>query len=102
MNDLFLAINKFCYESLNFESVRYEWKQSWNKDRNAVYVPRFITEVKWRCDTDHIVSKWLSFCNESSFVDAGVFIHFYASLDLANQDLMAEWIINNGTHGSGR
>ena len=98
MNDIALeAINKFCYESLNFESVHYNWR-TYKKGMEGTYVPKFLAECKWTCDPDHIVSKWLEAANQMSTPAA--FIFFYARLDSRNQDIMAEWIFNNGASGS--
>jgi hypothetical protein len=101
MNEIALeAINRFCYESLNFESVWYDWR-TYNRGIEGTYVPRFITECKWTCDTDHIVSKWLE-CVNTTKAPSDAFIIFYARLDSHNQDIMAEWIFNNGATGGGR
>jgi hypothetical protein len=102
MEDLLIAINKFCYETLNFESVLYEWRASWNSGRQPVYVPRFLVDVKWTCDTDHLVSKWLMFNDGKTITDPSTFVMFYASLDGNNQDRMATWFIENGHTGGGR
>ena len=92
------SINRFCYESLNYESVYYEWQMPWNKGRIALYVPRFIAEIAWTCDTDHMVEKWIKALR---YAQPAAFVIFYVNLDATNQDKMAEWIMKNGTCGGG-
>jgi hypothetical protein len=82
MNEIFAAINRFCYESLNFGVISYVWKNSWNKGRPIVFVPRFLTEVKWTCDTDHLVEKWVNLQNRGGSNEEN-FIHFYVLLGTA-------------------
>ena len=98
LQDALLAINKFCYETLNFNLVLYEWK---NRPLRNEYVPELIALADWNCEKDHIVEKWV-FYRDSSLSAEEAFIRFYANLDLKNQDIMAEWIFNNGATGSGR
>jgi len=93
MEKVFEAINRFCYESLNYEVVRFVGNYV-----GAVYVPKFLVEVKWSCDTEHLVRKWLGYAQSSNMTEA-MFIKFYVNLDKNNQDKMAEWIFKYGTRG---
>lgn len=93
MKEALEAINRFCYESLNFEVVRYKFQFV----EAYEYVPKFLTEITWSANTDHFVNKWIKYRNDSGSNEE-VFIRFYVNLDRENQDKMAEWIFKNGAH----
>ena len=85
------GINRFIFCGWNYDCVRYTFRNSCGV--YTTYVPRVITETKWNCDLDHIVSKW-SEATKSDNPDA-YFVRFYAELSADNRRAFLNSIIDN-------
>lgn len=88
LHDAMWAINKFMYYSWNYELTPVTLYHG-----KTVYVPTFIKEVKWNCNLDHIVSKWMDCITND--VPHSYFSKFYAEMGVDNRKAMIEWIMNN-------
>ena len=51
------AINKWIFFGWNYPSIEHEWTNIHGEKKFEV-VPVFLTEIKWTCNFDHILSKW--------------------------------------------
>ena len=85
-----LAIHEFVWTAINYESVLYQFKSS---DRET-YIPRFVAEPNWSCNTDHMASKWIGIAEDDA-PGYGRLVKFYLQLDNGNQLALMEWILNN-------
>lgn len=86
------AINKFIFFSWNYDVVQHHWKTI-HGDNRKEYVPRFLAEVKWNCNFDHIYGKWrLATASENPHE---YMMKFYAEMGNENRVLMLEWIVEN-------
>lgn len=88
------AINEFIWMAINYDSVYYKFKFS----EKESYVPQFIVETPWKCNTDHIANKWLGIA-ERDGRGYGRLIEFYLDLDNGNKLALMEWIMNNPVDG---
>lgn len=86
-------ITKFIIEfSFNYHFTNYQYKTMFGEEK-IVSCPKFLTEVKWTCPFDHMLSKW-----ESAYDVAkayGVVSKFWAELDTANRTALIEWFVKN-------
>ena len=94
LKNAMLGINEFVWMAINYDTVRYKFKFS---DMES-YVPRFIVETPWTCNTDHMASKWLGIA-ERDGRGYGRLIEFYLDLDNGNKLALMEWIMNNPVDG---
>ena len=90
LKNAMLGINEFIWMAINYDTVIYKYKFS-DLER---YVPRFVAETPWTCDTDHMASKWYGIASEDAY-GYGRLIKFYLELDNSNKLALLEWIINN-------
>lgn len=84
-----LGINEFVWMAINYDSVPHTFS-----DGRQTYVAKFIEEVDWTCNTDHMASKWIGICEDDA-PGYGRLIKFYLQLDNANKLALLEWIMNN-------
>lgn len=85
-----LGINQFVWTAINYGMTLYKFRSS---DRE-VYVPGFVAEPDWNCDTDHLVEKWLGIA-EKMEDGYGRLVKFYLELGNHNQIALMNWILNN-------
>ena len=85
-----LAIHEFVWTAINYETVLYKFRFS----DMETYIPRFVAEPNWTCDTDHLASKWIGIA-ESDKYGYGRLVEFYLQLGSANQIALMEWMLNN-------
>lgn len=91
LKNAMLGINQFVWTAINYGMTLYKFHLG---DRE-VYVPRFVAEPDWDCDTDHFVSKWLGIIDDMPDNTYGWLIKFYLQLGNHNQLALMEWIMNN-------
>jgi hypothetical protein len=89
--DAIHAIDKFVAEATNYNLVMVDLP---NKRR---CVPQFIAEVKWNCNLEHMVDKWLNIA-ESHDDPSSYLVHFYCQLSNDNRERLLKWIIERGEH----
>ena len=94
LKNAMLGINEFIWMAINYDTVLYKYKFS-DLER---YVPRFITETPWTCDTDHMASKWYGIASDDAY-GYGRLIKFYLELDNSNKLALLEWIMNHPVDG---
>lgn len=94
LKNAMLGINEFVWMAINYDTVLYNFQFS---DRQT-YLPRFIVETPWTCNTDHIAGKWIGIA-ESDSRGYGRLIEFYLQLDNSNKLALMEWIMNNPVDG---
>jgi len=94
LKNAMLGINEFIWMAINYDTVLYKYKFS-DLER---YVPRFIVETPWTCNTDHMASKWYGIASEDTY-GYGRLIKFYLDLDNANKIALLEWIMSNPVDG---
>jgi hypothetical protein len=86
------AINKWVFFGWNYPSVEHEWI-SVHGEKKFEVVPKFLVEVKWTCNFDHILSKWhLATRTKNS---NAYLVEFYAELGTENRMLLLQWIMEN-------
>lgn len=89
------AINRWIYHAWNYEMCPIAVPDYANNCSKRIYVPRFLAEVKWTCNLQHMVDKWKLAClsqNESAYL-----MTFYANLDNDNRRALLEWVLENYT-----
>lgn len=86
------AINKWVFFGWNYSSVEHEWTNIHGEKKFEV-VPKFLTEIKWICNFDHILSKWhiATRTNNSN----AYLVEFYAELGTDNRILLLQWVLEN-------
>lgn len=86
------AINKWIFFGWNYSCVEHEWTDA-NGNKRIEVLPRFLVEVKWTCNFDHMLSKWrLATHNTDSH---SYLVRFYAELGAENCRLLLEWVMEN-------
>lgn len=88
------GINEFIWMAINYDSVLYKFRFT---DRET-YIPRFVAETPWTCDTDHLANKWLGIAEDMPD-GYGRLVKFYLQLDNSNKIALLEWIMNNPVDG---
>lgn len=86
------AINKWIFFGWNYPSIEHEWTNIRGEKKFEV-VPVFLTEIKWTCNFDHILSKWhiaTRTKNSNAYL-----VEFYAELGNENRRLLLRWVIDN-------
>lgn len=86
------AINKWIFFGWNYPSIEHEWTNIHGEKKFEV-VPVFLTEIKWTCNFDHILSKWhiaTQIKNSNAYL-----VEFYAELGNENRRLLLKWVIDN-------
>ncbi len=86
------AINKWIFFGWNYHSIEHEWTNIHGEKKFEV-VPVFLTEIKWTCNFDHILSKWhiaTRTKNSNAYL-----VEFYAELGNENRRLLLKWVIDN-------
>lgn len=86
------AINKWIFFGWNYPSIEHEWTNIHGEKKFEV-VPVFLTEIKWTCNFDHILSKWhiaTRTKNSNAYL-----VEFYAELGNKNRRLLLKWVIDN-------
>lgn len=86
------AINKWIFFGWNYPSIEHEWTNIHGEKKFEV-VPVFLTEIKWTCNFDHILSKWhiaTRTKNSNAYL-----VEFYAELGNENRRLLLKWAIDN-------
>lgn len=86
------AINKWIFFGWNYPSIEHEWTNIHGEKKFEV-VPVFLTEIKWTCNFDHILSKWhiaTRTKNSNAYL-----VEFYAELGNENRWLLLKWVIDN-------
>lgn len=86
------AINKWIFFGWNYPSIEHEWTNIHGEKKFEV-VPVFLTEIKWTCSFDHILSKWhiaTRTKNSNAYL-----VEFYAELGNENRRLLLKWVIDN-------
>lgn len=86
------AINKWIFFGWNYPSIEHEWTNIRGEKKFEV-VPVFLTEIKWTCNFDHILSKWhiaTRTKNSNAYL-----VEFYAELGNENRRLLLKWVIDN-------
>lgn len=86
------AINKWIFFGWNYPSIEHEWTNIHGEKKFEV-VPVFLTEIKWTCNFDHILSKWhiaTRTKNSNAYL-----VEFYAELGNENRQLLLKWVIDN-------
>ena len=80
-------------ENIPYENVTYELP--WSDETRTEWLPKFIKDVKWSCNTAHIIEKW-KISNTTYFGQSNrAFIWFYFGLDSNNSRSLLEYICNN-------
>lgn len=90
------AINKWIFFGWNYPSIEHEWTNIHGEKKFEV-VPVFLTEIKWTCNFDHILSKWhiaTRTKNSNAYL-----VEFYAELGNENRRLLLKWVIDNYNDG---
>lgn len=83
MKTALVAINKWMYFGWNYKSMCHKGK----------FVPKFLAEVKWTCNYEHMLEKWESVTDRN--VTNAYLVSFYAELDMPNRQALLEWVMNN-------
>lgn len=86
------AINKWVFFGWNYSCVEHEWTNIHGENKFEV-VPKFLTEIKWTCNFDHILSKWhiaTRTKNSNAYL-----VEFYAELGINNRILLLQWVLEN-------
>lgn len=86
------AINKWIFFGWNYPSIEHEWTNI-HGEKKFEAVPVFLTEIKWTCNFDHILSKWhiaTRTKNSNAYL-----VEFYAELGNENRRLLLKWVIDN-------
>lgn len=86
------AINKWIFFGWNYSSIEHEWTNIHGEKKFEV-VPVFLTEIKWTCNFDHILSKWhiaTRTKNSNAYL-----VEFYAELGNENRRLLLQWVMEN-------
>lgn len=86
------AINKWIFFGWNYPSIEHEWTNI-HGEKEFEVVPVFLTEIKWTCNFDHILSKWhiaTRTKNSNAYL-----VEFYAELGNENRRLLLKWVIDN-------
>ena len=86
------AINKWVFFGWNYSCIEHEWTDVHGEKRFEV-VPRFLAEIQWTCNFDHILSKWHLAVKDSN-TDAYL-VKFYAELGNENRRLILQWVMEN-------
>lgn len=86
------AINKWVFFGWNYSCVSHEWT-SVNGEQKREAVPKFLTEIKWTCNFDHMLSKW-HIATRDGNADSYL-VRFYAELGSENRQLLLEWVMKN-------
>ncbi len=86
------AINKWVFFGWNYSCVQHEWTSVNGKEKQAI-VPKFLAEIKWTCNFDHMLSKWQDAAHDAK-ADAYL-VRFYAELGIENRQLLLEWVMAN-------
>ncbi len=94
LKNAMLGINEFVWMAINYDTVLYKFKFS---DMES-YIPRFVAEPDWNCNTDHLAQKWLGIA-ESDEYGYGRLIKFFLELDNSNKLILMEWIMDNPVDG---
>lgn len=69
--------------------------EGWTEKTN--YVPAYVAETKWHCNTDHIYGKWeiattyMEDGEEKNHDNHSFLIRFYCDLDMENRQALADW-----------
>lgn len=84
------AVNKFFFFALNYASDYIEYESFGEKKKDVL--PTFFKDIKWTCNTSHIVGKWKSVEDGDGY---GRMNRFMGELDSRNRKLLIEWVLNN-------
>lgn len=86
------AINKWLYFGWNFSSEYHEW-QSIGGETKQMVLPSFLFKIKWTCNFDHMVDKWIL---ATKYKDSDTYlVRFYCELGIENRQRLLEWVMNN-------
>ena len=90
-----IAMNKLIGFICNMPYDYVTYQIPWSGETKLDWLPKFIKDVKWNCNTEHIVSKWKKYVKDSSDYPDKAFILFYYALDTKNSRALLNYIIDN-------
>lgn len=94
MKDLTKILTKFIIDfSFNYTVVCHEWTTIYG-EKKIKFVPKFLTEVNWTCNFDHMLAKWET-AQDVAKSGYGFMSKFWAELDNANREALVEWFAKN-------
>ena len=81
------AVNKWLFHGWNYETIPQR------NHGKLVYVPRFLVEVEWNCNFDHMLEKW-NLATKAGNSDAYM-ASLYKELDSENRSRLIAWVMEN-------
>jgi hypothetical protein len=89
-----IAMNKLIgfIGNIPYDYVTYQIP--WSGETKIDWLPEFIKDVKWTCNTEHIVSKWKKCLKDSFDYPDKAFILFYYEIDSKNSRALLNYIID--------
>ena len=88
----FNNIEKFIKFSLGYTVDQYSWSDY--KGEHTDIIPDFIRDIKWSCDTSHIINIWKEKVEEVVSPEGRINL-FWILLDDYNQHALVNYVINN-------
>ena len=85
------AVNRWVFYGWNYEMIEIVRSPT----NEPINVPKFIVEVQWTCNQEHMIEKWLSSCKVES--PSAYLVNFYSKLDNENSIKLIEWVLANYT-----
>lgn len=89
--DFAVAVNKFFFYAMNYDSVAITYPTLWN-GKVTNYLPSFFNAFD-KMDIEHLWGKFQSAYNRSGC--RGAIMDFYGELDGSNRAKFLTWINNN-------
>lgn len=83
------AVNRWVFYGWNYEMVEIARSPT----NEPINVPKFIVEVQWTCNQEHMIEKWWSSCKGEE--SSAYLVNFYAKLDYENRIKLVEWVLEN-------
>ena len=87
------AMNNMFYYAMNIPYDLIYYTLPWNDELKSEYLPKFIGEVDWNCNTAHIVDIWMNAEKNGGYY--GKLFAFYAELDNINRKKLLEYITDS-------
>ena len=88
----FSLIEKFIAFSMGYSVDFYTWTDY--KGTHTEMVPDFIMQIKWNCETSHIINIWKDKVEEVVSPEGRMNLFWYM-LDSYNQHQLVDYIVNN-------
>jgi len=86
------AINKWVFFGWNYPCIEHEWINV-HGEKQIEVLPRFLVEIEWTCNFDHILSKWHLATHDAD--SHSYLVRFYAELGSENCRLLLKWVMEN-------